>query len=107
KERMASGPKVTETQSWSDIPTCKEQGSGISEYKMPRTIALPPGVPQDAVDFWAGVMKKVSETPEWKQYLENTSQTGRFMAGAELKKFIDEDEARTRKMYEEEGWLVN
>src|SRR5215213_10045467 len=93
KERLAPGPKVTETQGWGDIPTCKEQGAGIAEYKMPRTVALPPGVPQEAVEFWAGVMKKVTETPEWKQYLESTAQTGRFMAGAELKKFIDEDEA--------------
>jgi len=107
KERLAKGPKVTETQSWSDIPTCKEQGSGIEEYNQPRTISLPPESPPEAATFWAGVFKKVSETPEWKQYLENTSQTGRYMAGAELKKFIDDDEVRTRKMYEEEGWLVN
>jgi tripartite-type tricarboxylate transporter receptor subunit TctC len=106
-ERLPKGEPVADGKAWSDIPTCKEQGSSIEEFKMPRTIALPPGVPQDAVDFWAGVMKKVSETPEWKQYLVNTSQTGRFLAGPELKKFIEEDEARTRKMYQEEGWLVN
>jgi len=107
KERMAQGPKVTATQGWSDIPTCKEQGSGIEEFKMPRTVALPPGAPQAAVDFWAGVLKKVSETKEWKDYLERTAQTGRFMAGADFKAFIEEDEKRTRKVYQEEGWLVN
>jgi putative tricarboxylic transport membrane protein len=107
KERLPKGEPVAAGKSWGDIPTCKEQGSGIEEYKMPRTIALPPGVPQEAVEFWASVFKKVSETPEWKEYLTNTSQTGRFMAGAELKKFVEEDETRTRKMYEEEGWLVN
>jgi tripartite-type tricarboxylate transporter receptor subunit TctC len=107
KERLPKGEPVVNGKGWGDIPTCKEQGSGIEEYKMPRTIALPPGVPQDAVTYWAGVFKKVTETPEWKAYLENTSQTGRYMAGADLKTFIDEDEKRTRKMYEEEGWLVN
>lgn len=107
KERLPAGPKVTEAQAWSDIPTCREQGSGIEEFKMPRTVALPPGSPQGAVDFWAGVLKKVSEAPEWKAYLENTSQTGRYMAGADFKKFIDEDESRNRKVFEEEGWLVN
>ena len=86
---MAPGPKVTATQSWSDIPTCKEQGAGIEAYQMPRTIALPPGSPQAAVDFWAGVMKKVSETPEWKDYLVKTAQTSRYIAGAELKTFIE------------------
>ena len=107
KERMPKGAKVTETQGWSDIPTCKEQGAGIEEYQMPRTVSLPPGSPQAAVEFWAGVFKKVSETPEWKEYLERTAQTGRYMAGADLKAFIETDEKRTRKVYEDEGWLVN
>jgi tripartite-type tricarboxylate transporter receptor subunit TctC len=106
-ERMAQGPKVTATQSWSDIPTCKEQGAGIESYQMPRTIALPPGSPPEAVTFWAGVMKKVTETPEWKDYLVKTAQTGRFMAGDDFKKFIDQDEKRTRELYKDEGWLVN
>jgi putative tricarboxylic transport membrane protein len=107
KERMPNGDKVSPTQSWGDIPTCKEQGSGIETYQMPRTVSLPPDTPQEVVDFWAGVLKKVTETPEWKDYLTKTAQTGRFMAGAELNAFIDEDEKRTRKVYEEEGWLVN
>jgi putative tricarboxylic transport membrane protein len=107
KERMAAGPKVTATQSWADVPTCKEQGAGIEEYRQPRTVALPPGSPPEAVEFWVGVLKKVTETPEWKDYLEKTAQTGRFLAGKEFKAFMDEDEVRTRKLYEEEGWLVN
>src|SRR5215212_9121539 len=102
KQRMAAGPKVTATQSWADVPTCKEQGAGIESYQMPRTVALPPGTPQAAVDFWAGVLKKVTETPEWKDYLTKTAQTGRYMAGPELKAFLEEDEKRTRKVYEEE-----
>src|SRR5215213_3382898 len=107
KERMPQGRKVTATQGWSDVPTCKEQGAGIEAYQMPRTVALPPGSPQDAAHFWAGVLKKVTETPEWKDYLEKTAQTGRYMAGPEFKAFIEEDDKRTRKLYEEEGWLVN
>jgi putative tricarboxylic transport membrane protein len=107
KERMPQGEKITPTQSWGDIPTCKEQGAGIEAYQMPRTVALPPDTPKAAVEFWADVLKKVTQTPEWKDYLEKTAQTGRFMAGAELKSFIDEDEKRTRRVYEEEGWLVN
>jgi putative tricarboxylic transport membrane protein len=106
KERMAAGPKVTATQSWADVPTCKEQGAGIEEYRQPRTVALPPDSPPEAVEYWAGVMKKVTETPEWKDYLEKTAQTARFLAGAELKAFMEEDEQRTRKLYEEEGWLI-
>ncbi len=106
RQKMAPGPKVTTSQSWSDVPTCREQGSGIESFQMPRTVALPPGAPQGAVEFWAGILKKVSETQEWKDYIAKTAQTARYMAGAELKTFLEEDEKRTRKMYEQEGWLV-
>ena len=106
-KRIPLTAKVTTDMSWGDIPTCKEQGAGIEAYQMPRTVVLPPGSPPEAVEFWAGVLKKVTETPEWKDYLERTAQTGRYMAGADFKAFLEEDEKRTRKVYEEEGWLVN
>ncbi len=48
----------------------------------------------------------MTETQEWKDYLTKTAQTGRYLAGAELKAFLKEDENRTRKMYEQENWLV-
>jgi tripartite-type tricarboxylate transporter receptor subunit TctC len=57
--RLAAGPKVTDTMAWSDIPTCREQGIPIDEYKMPRAVYLPPGVSADAVSFWSGVLRKV------------------------------------------------
>ena len=83
--RLQEGPKVTATMGWSDIPTCKEAGIPIDQFQMPRTVWLPGGVPAEAVAFYADVLKKVSETPEWKEYIERTSQTGRFLAGEELK----------------------
>lgn len=106
KQRLPAGPKVTETMGWSDIPTCKEQGVPLEEYRMPRAVYLPPGVPADAVAFWADVLKKVYETPDWKEYIARTSQSSTFLAGADFAKFVSEDEARSRKVFEEQGWLV-
>jgi tripartite-type tricarboxylate transporter receptor subunit TctC len=106
-ERLAAGPKVTETMGWSDIPTCSEQGVSVSEYRMPRVVYLPGGVPPEAVKFWEGVLQKAFATPEWREYIERTSQTGRFLAGKDLATFIDQDEARQRGVFQDEGWLVN
>ena len=64
----------------------------MDRFQMPRTVWLPANVPADAVAFYADLLKKVSETPEWKEYIERTSQTGKFLTGAELKKFIAEDD---------------
>ena len=85
------------TMGWSDIPTCKEAGLPIEQFQMPRTVWLPGGVPSEAVAFYADVLKKVSETPEWKEYIERTSQTNRFLAGEELKRFIAEDDAKNKQ----------
>jgi putative tricarboxylic transport membrane protein len=106
KTRLPEGPKVTATMGWSDIPTCKEQGVPIDEYKMPRDVFLPPGVPEGAVAYYAQVFKKVSETPEWAEYITKTSQSAHYMSPAELKAFIKADEERGRKLFEEQGWLV-
>jgi tripartite-type tricarboxylate transporter receptor subunit TctC len=106
KTRLPAGPKVTATMGWSDIPTCKEQGVPIDEYKMPRDVFLPPGVPEGAAAYYAQVFKKVSETPEWAEYIAKTSQSSHYMAGAEFKAFIKADEERGRKIFEEQGWLV-
>ena len=40
KERIAYKTKVTETQSWNDIPTCKEEGLDV-QYLMLRAMFLP------------------------------------------------------------------
>ena len=104
--RLAAGAKVTETMSWSDVPTCKEQGVPLDEYKMPRATYLPGGVPADAAAYWVDVMKKVHATPEWNDYIVRTSQTSRLLSGGEFKSFINSEEQRSRKIFEDEGWLV-
>lgn len=105
-ERLQSSGKVTGTMGWSDIPTCKEAGLPVDRFQMPRTVWLPAGVPADAVAFYSDLLKKVSETPEWKEYIERTSQTGRFMTGEEFKTFIAQDDEKNRKVFEKEGWVV-
>lgn len=105
-KRLAAGPKVTDTMGWSDIPTCREQGIPVDDFKMPRAVYLPPGVPAEATAYWAGVLKKVFETQDWQEYITRTSQSATFLAGDEFKKFIGMDSDRSRKVFEEQGWLV-
>jgi tripartite-type tricarboxylate transporter receptor subunit TctC len=104
--RLQSSTKVTATMGWSDIPTCKEAGIPIDQFQMPRTVWLPSRVPSEAVAFYADVLKKVSETPEWKEYIERTSQTNKFLSGDEFKSFIADDQAKNRKVFEREGCIV-
>jgi putative tricarboxylic transport membrane protein len=49
----------------------------------------------------------VQAAPEWKEYVERTSQTSTFLTGDAFQKFIAEDSERIRKVAAEEGWLVS
>jgi tripartite-type tricarboxylate transporter receptor subunit TctC len=107
REALPAGPRVTEAQAWSDIPTCASQGIPIEEFRMPRTIFLPPAVPAAAQAFWTDVMRQVSETTEWKEYIERTSQSAALLTPADMRALMESEERAARELYGPEGWLVN
>lgn len=107
REALPPGPRVTEAQAWSDIPTCASQGIALDEFRMPRTVFLPPGVPAPAQAYWTDVLRRVSETPEWQDYLQRTSQTGVFLTADEMRALMQREEQASRELYGAEGWLVN
>jgi putative tricarboxylic transport membrane protein len=51
-------------------------------------------------------MKKVQATPEWKDYIEKSSQTQVFLTGKEFTDYMAQDSERVHKVAEEQGWLV-
>jgi len=106
-EKLKGEGKVAGDMGWSDIPTCMEAGIAIENYSMPRTVWLPAGVDQEVVDYYAGVLKKVSETPEWAKYLADSSQSAAYMSGNDLSSFIKNDETAVTTVLKREGWLAN
>src|SRR5262245_30833105 len=106
-QRLPQGPKITATQGWHDIPTGVESGLDIRQFEQPRTVWLPGKVTPDQVAFYVELMRKVQATPEWKEYIERSSQVDTFLTGAEFEKFMNEDIERIRKIAAEQGWLVN
>lgn len=104
--RLAKSDPVFDGKGWGDIPTCKEAGLPIETFQMPRTVWLPAEVPADAVTFYEGVLEKVSQTPEWKEFVTRTAQTGRFMKGKDLVDFVAKDDAANKKVFEAEGWIA-
>lgn len=106
-ERLPKGPLITATEGWHDVPTCVESGLNIPRFQQPRTVWLPGKVTPDQVAFYVDMMKKAQATPEWKEYIERTSQTETFLAGPDFEKFMTEDIERVHKIAAEQGWLVN
>ncbi len=103
---LPAGAKVTETQSWSDIPPCNKEGIAVDSFTQPRIASLAGKVPAEAAAFWTDLFKKVAATPEWKDYIDKTSQTSRALTGGDLKAFIDKDYERQRGIFAEQNWLV-
>ena len=97
--------KVTATQSWGDVPTCKSQGLDV-DYQMLRGIFMAPGVSKDQVDYYVGVLKKVRETPEWKEFMEKGAFNQTALTGDEYVKWVAKEEKRHQSLMAEAGFLA-
>lgn len=104
-QRMPYKGKITEQQSWNDIPTCKESGVP-TDYVMLRGIFMPPGVTPDQVSFYVDLLGKVRETPDWKEYMEKGAFNTTTMTGDQFRKWLEGAEAQHRTLMTEAGFLA-
>ena len=102
-QRMVYKDKVTDKQSWADIPTCKESGVDV-EYQMLRGFFIPAGTSKEQVAFYVDLLKKVAATPEWKDYLAKQALKDVFLTGPDFVKFLEKDEAFHNKLMNEAGF---
>jgi putative tricarboxylic transport membrane protein len=103
-KRMPYKEKVTDTMSWSDIPTCKEQGLDV-DYLMLRGIFMPGGVKPDQVQYYVELLRKVQLTPEWKQLMEQGAFNQTSLEGKEYADWVAREEARHVALMKAAGFL--
>jgi tripartite-type tricarboxylate transporter receptor subunit TctC len=103
--RMPYKEKVTDKMSWADIPTCKEAGVP-TDYTMLRGIFMAPGVTPEQVGFYVELLKKVRETPDWKDYMEKGAFNTTSMTGPEFRKWLEAAESTHQKLMAEAGFLA-
>jgi tripartite-type tricarboxylate transporter receptor subunit TctC len=104
-ERMPYKDKVTDTMSWNDIPSCKQSGVDV-DYLMLRGIFMAPGVTADQVKYYVGLMAKVRETPEWKDFMKRGAFNTTSMSGDQYLKWVEKEEARHRALMSEAGFIA-
>jgi len=90
---------------WKAIPTVKEALGVDVNYLMLRGIFGAPNMPKDAVDWYVGFLKKVSETPEWKKYMQEGALKPAFASGAEYVKWVEENEQLHKELMARGGLL--
>ncbi len=104
-QRMPYKAKVTDTMSWGDIPTCKESGVP-TDYLMLRGIFMAPGVTPEQTAFYVDLLKKVRETPDWKDFMEKGAFNTTSMTGAEFHKWLEATEATHKQLMTEAGFMA-
>ncbi len=104
-KRMPYKAKVTDTQSWADIPTCKEQGLDV-DYLMLRGIFMAAGVTPDQVQYYLDLLKKVRETPEWKDFMEKGAFNQTELNGKEYADWVAKEEARHVMLMKAAGFIA-
>lgn len=103
--RLSGTQRITETESWSDIPTCREQGLDV-EYLMLRGIFGAPGITQAQVAFYVRLLERVRATPEWEELMAQGAFNTTTMTGAPLAEWLGREEERHRSLMQEAGFLA-
>jgi tripartite-type tricarboxylate transporter receptor subunit TctC len=105
KERIEYKARVTSTQSWNDIPTCKEEGLDV-QYLMLRAMFLPGKVTPEQQAFYVDLFKKVVQTPEYKDYMEKQALKPIFLIGPDMLKFLEEDDKLNTELMTKAGFVA-
>lgn len=103
-QRMTYKTKITADMSWNDVPTCGEQGLKFN-YNMLRGLFMPGNVTPEQQAYYVDLMKKVVETPEWKEYLERNALLPDFRSGQAYVDFLTADEAKHKDLMAKAGFL--
>ncbi|ROZ61663.1 tripartite tricarboxylate transporter substrate binding protein [Ramlibacter sp. WS9] len=105
EQRMPYKTKVTDKESWNDIPTCKESGVP-TDYTMLRGVFMAPGVTPEQQQYYVNLLKKVRETPEWKEYMEKGAFNQTTMSGEQFVKWLGTAEQNHRELMKAAGFIA-
>ena len=104
-KRMPYKEKITDKDAWGDIPTCKEAGVP-TDYVMLRGIFMAPGVTPQQTAYYVDLMKKVRETPDWKDFMEKGAFNTTAMTGTDYVKWLSSADIQHRLLMTEAGFLA-
>jgi len=90
---------------WKEIPTFKEALGVDIQYLMLRGIFGAPDMPKDAVEWYQGFLKKVYETPEFKDYLNQGALKPSWLTGPDYVKWLEAAEAQHKDLMVQGGLL--
>jgi putative tricarboxylic transport membrane protein len=106
KERIEYKGKVAGDMSWNDITTCKDEGLDI-QYLMLRAMFLPGKVTPEQTAFYVDLFKKLTQTAEYKDYMEKQALKPIFLTGGDMLKFLESDDTLNKNLMTEAGFVAH
>lgn len=85
-----------------EVPTWREQGydAVVSNW---RSVIGPKGMTAPQLAYWEQALKRITEADEWKKELEANFWTSEFSGSADLRKYMDRDNAQLRALLTDLG----
>jgi tripartite-type tricarboxylate transporter receptor subunit TctC len=74
---------------------------------MLRAMFLPGKVTPEQTAFYVDLFKKLTQTPEYKDYMEKQALKPVFLTGNDMLKFLEEDDALNKKLMTEAGFVAH
>ncbi len=97
--------KDTRLAKFPDTPTFKDKGLNVT-FKMFRGIAAPPGISPAVAAYYEGMMKKLTETPAWKEkYLDQYMLSSAWMGSKDFAGFVAQNETQFKALLTELGLI--
>src|SRR6185503_4155201 len=91
--------------SWAGSPTGKVDGLDVSRLML-RGIFMPGGVSTDQVAYYVDLLKKVQQTPEWKDYIEKGAFNTTSLEGKAYADWVAQEEKRHVDLMKAAGFLA-
>jgi len=89
---------------WPDVPTLDEGGYNIAIGEF-RIIVAPPGIPQEAQQYYIDLMKRTVETAEWQEYVAKNALVPDWIEGEDVLNYLRKLAVAYREIDEKMGLL--
>ena len=87
-----------------NLPTAVEQGVDVT-FTVWRGLYMAPGVPKEAVNFWAKTIKKMVATPEWDKERKKIGWEPVVKFGDDFDTYVKDELRRYKTLLKELGFL--
>jgi len=80
-----------------DVPTFKDEGFDVVFDSHFRGVVAAPGIPAEAATYHVELMRRVTQSPRWQSYLQQTMVTPAFLGGKEFGDYMARQEDLIRR----------